>query len=319
MPRLLVSSESKSEREGGSARRERLRPSAGSGDTGATAGVPGVLRSLGVRPSRRLGQNFLLDPRVADRIAALVEDADVGVVEIGPGLGALTERLARSGRPLAAVELDLRLAEEVERMLAAYPRARLVRGDILEQRLEDLLPGDAPVVVVANLPYSITTPAVEWVLAQGPRVRSAFLMVQREVAERMTATPGGKEFGSLSVFLALHAEVKPLFRVSPGAFYPRPEVDSIIVSMTPRPFPGSSEVERAEAERIARAATTGRRKTIANALARGLGLDGEAVRRWLTAAGVDPRRRGETLSVEEWLQMARVGLGSGAAPRRSAE
>ncbi|HLQ67167.1 MAG TPA: 16S rRNA (adenine(1518)-N(6)/adenine(1519)-N(6))-dimethyltransferase RsmA [Candidatus Limnocylindrales bacterium] len=297
MPRLLPFSGS---------RRARLRPTAGSGDSGATAGVPGALRALGVRPSRRLGQNFLLDPRVAERIAALVADPLEPVVEIGPGLGALTERLAASGRLVVAVELDLRLAEEVERRLAARPNVRVVRGDVLEQRLGDLLPGSAPVMVVANLPYSITTPAVEWVLAGGARVRRAYLMVQREVAERMTARPGGKEFGSLAVFLAMHAEVKPLFRVSPGAFYPRPEVESVVVEVTPRPYPGSTEAERGDAEKLARAATGGRRKTVANALARGMGVEPDAARRLLSEAGVDPGRRGETLAVEEWLNLARA-------------
>ena len=298
----------------GKSRRERLRPTAGTGHSGAASGVPGALRDLGVRPSRRLGQNFLQDPRVADRIAALAGDQLTEILEIGPGLGALTERLAALGRRVAVVELDLRLADALERNYgAAGNRAvvRVVRGDILNQRLEDLLPGSGPVTVVANLPYSITTPAIEWVLAQGPRVRQAILMVQREVAERMTAKPGGKEFGSLAVFLSLHADVEPLFRVSPGAFHPRPDVDSTVVRMTPRPFPGTTEPERREAERFARAATTSRRKTIANALARGLAMEPAAARRLLDEAGIDDSRRGETLAVEEWLALAKACLRMG--------
>ena len=321
MPPLEASSGSRgarraapSARERAIERRHRLRPTAGTGDPSATSGVPATLRSLDVRPSRRLGQNFLTDPRVAERIASLADEGGGGgaVLEIGPGLGALTERLARSGRALVAVELDHRLAERVESVLAEVPSARVVRGDILDQRLDTLLPGDASVTVVANLPYSITTPAVEWVLAQGTRVRAACLMVQREVAERMTAVPGGKEFGSLSVFLSLHAEVESLFRVSPGAFYPRPEVDSVVVRVAPRPYPGTTAEERADAESLARAATGGRRKTIGNALARGLGIDGEAARALLRAADVDPTRRGESLSVEEWLAVARAWRKGGA-------
>ena len=322
MPPLEASSGSRrvvrtpaSARERAAERKQRLRPTAGTGDPAATSGVPAVLRTLDVRPSRRLGQNFLTDPRVAERIAALADEVDAGgaVVEIGPGLGALTERLARTGRPVVAVELDHRLAEHVESVLAAHSASRVVRGDILEQELAVLLPGDAAVTVVANLPYSITTPAIEWVLAQGPRVRVAYLMVQREVAQRMTAVPGGKEFGSLSVFLSLHAEIEALFRVSPGAFYPRPEVDSVVVRMRPRPYPGTTAGERADAERLARAATGGRRKTIGNALALGLGIAAEDARELLRSSGVEPTRRGEGLSVEEWLALARARRAGGAA------
>ena len=301
MPRLLPSSGSSRDRE---SRVTSRHP--GLGGTAATSGVPGALRALGVRPSRRLGQNFLMDPRVAERIASLVQEPTETVVEIGPGLGALTERLLARRRTVVAVELDARLAEALELRLAANDSARVVRGDVLDQRLEQLVPGPARVTIVANLPYSITTPAIEWVLAQGPRVGRSYLMVQREVAERMTAKPGGKEFGSLSVFLALHAEVEPLFRVSPGAFHPRPDVDSVVVQVTPRSYPGTTGDERARVERLARAATTGRRKTVANALARGMDADPDVVRGLLIRAGIDPVRRGETLSVDEWLALARA-------------
>ncbi|HEX7077139.1 MAG TPA: 16S rRNA (adenine(1518)-N(6)/adenine(1519)-N(6))-dimethyltransferase RsmA [Candidatus Eisenbacteria bacterium] len=288
------------------------RPAAGSGESAATSGVPGTLRALGVRPSRRMGQSFLIDPRVAGRIAALASDPREAVVEIGPGLGALSEILAATGRPFVAVELDLRLADHVAALLSGRANARVVRGDVLDQRLADLMPGEGAVTVVANLPYSITTPAVAWVLAQGPRVRRAFLMMQREVAQRMTASPGGREFGSLSVFVALHAEAVERFRVSPGAFYPRPDVDSVVVEVTPRPFPGTTEATRRDAERLARLATGGRRKTMANALARGLGLPAAAVRSLLIDAGIDPVRRGETLAPEEWIGLARAWRRRGA-------
>jgi 16S rRNA (adenine1518-N6/adenine1519-N6)-dimethyltransferase len=276
---------------------------------GATSGVASALRAIGVRPSRRLGQNFLVDPRVATRIAALVDDPMEPVVEIGPGLGALTTLFARSGRLLIAVELDLRLADAAECAIASYPMARVVRGDILEQRL-DLLLGRMPgepmaATVVGNLPYSITTPALEWILAQGTRVNRALLMVQREYARRLAARPGGKEYGSISVFVGLHATVEPLFRVSPGAFYPRPEVDSVVLELRPRPYPGTGPDERAKAERLARAGMGTRRKTIANALAHGLGVGGTEVKALLAAAGVRPDRRGETLSIDEWLALAR--------------
>jgi 16S rRNA (adenine1518-N6/adenine1519-N6)-dimethyltransferase len=274
--------------------------------TSATSGVAAALRSIGVRPSRRLGQNFLCDPRVAARIAALVADPAEPVLEIGPGLGALTTLLARTGRPLAAVEVDFRLAEALAGTLAPWPTARVVRGDILEQRIADLFAGDTPVTVVGNLPYSITTPAIEWILAQGPRVGRALLMVQREYAERLAAAPGTKAYGSLTVFVSLHAEVATLFRASPGAFHPRPEVDSVVLEMKPRPWPGTSEEERRRAERLARAGMGTRRKTIANSLARGMDAEIPGVRAFLGAAAIDAERRGETLSAEEWIRLARV-------------
>jgi 16S rRNA (adenine1518-N6/adenine1519-N6)-dimethyltransferase len=281
------------------------------------------LRELGVRPSKRLGQNFLVDPRIAARIAALVEDPREPVVEIGPGLGSLTALLAKSGRPLVAVELDLRLAEAVERRLAPYPAARVVRGDILDQRLDGLLEEipadsdrDAPaptVTIVGNLPYSITTPAMEWILAQGPRVRRALLMVQREYARRLAARPGTKDFGSISIFVGLHAEVSVLFTVSSGAFYPRPNVDSVVMELTPRPYPGTTAAERSAVERLARAGMGTRRKTLPNSLARGLGMNVEEARGLLASAGIRPERRAETLSIDEWVGLARRWP-AGAAP-----
>lgn len=274
----------------------------------STSSVAATLRALDVRPSRRLGQNFLSDPRVAERIAGAALEGSPGaaILEIGPGLGALTGHLAGSGRPLVAVELDLRLAEYMEMRLRPYPNARVVRGDILDQRLDSLFPGGGPVVVVANLPYSITSPAIAWLLEQGPRVERALLMTQREVAQRLAAKPGTKEHGSFTVFLALHAELNVEFRVSPGAFHPRPDVDSVVFTIAPRPFPGTTSEERAAVERIVRAATGGRRKTLANSLGHGLGIGAERARAMLERAGVDPGRRAETVSVEEWVQVARA-------------
>lgn len=289
----------------------RRAPSPGGTARAATSGVAAALRAIGVRPSRRLGQNFLVDPRVAARITGLVEDSRASLLEIGPGLGSLTTLLAATGRPLVAVELDLRLAEAAERALLPHSNARVVRGDILDQRIDALVPGDGPVVVVGNLPYSITTPAVEWILAQGPRVGRALLMVQREYAQRLTAAPGGKEHGSISVFVALHADMKTLFRVSPGAFYPRPEVDSVVLELKLRPYPGTNAAERAAVERLARAGMGTRRKTLANSLSRGLAIGIDDARALLHSASIDAERRGETLTLAEWIDVARRWLISG--------
>ncbi len=274
------------------------------------------MRGLGVRPSKRLGQNFLCDPRVARRIAGLIADPQEPVLEIGPGLGALSMELAATGRPFVAVELDFRLAEHMEEELRPFPRSRVVRGDILEHTVEAVFPEAAQVTVVGNLPYSITTPALEWILEQKERVGRALLMVQREFAERLTARPGSKEYGSISVFIALNADVQNRFRVSPGAFFPRPEVDSTVLEVTPRPYPGTTLEEREAASRMARASMGTRRKTLANALARGLELTSDDARAMLADAGLDPVRRGETLSAAEFVALARAWLrrgGRGAA------
>ena len=277
----------------------------------ATSGVAATLRRLGVRPSKRLGQNFLCDPRVARRIAALVPDPLGPVLEIGPGLGALSMELCATGRPFVAVELDFRLAEHMEGNLRPYPRARVVRGDVLDHRIEALFPGADRVTVIGNLPYSITTPALEWILEQKERVGSALLMVQREFAERLTARPASKEYGSISVFVGLNAEVRNRFRVSPGAFYPRPEIDSTVLEITPRPHPGTTEGEREAASRLARASMGTRRKTLANAIALGLGFGADEARALLEEARLDPVRRGETLSLEEFVTLGRAWIRRG--------
>jgi 16S rRNA (adenine1518-N6/adenine1519-N6)-dimethyltransferase len=279
--------------------------------------VPATLRSLGVRPSKRLGQNFLCDPRVAERIAALIEDPDEPVVEIGPGLGALSLRLASTGRRFVAVELDLRLAEHMERELRPYPDARVVRGDILDQRLDALIPDAGRVTVVGNLPYSITTPILEWIVRQAGHVRRALIMAQREFAERLTARPGTKAYGPVSVFVGLNAELRSRFRVSPGAFHPRPEVDSMLLEMTPRGYPGSDAEQREAASIVARAAMGSRRKTLANALARGLRLEGKETRALLEEAALNGARRGETLSIAEFLTLAKTWIRRGS-PRGDA-
>ena len=244
---------------------------------------------------------------MARRIAELVADPAEPVLEIGPGLGALSLELCSTGRPFVAVELDLRLAEHMEGALRGSASARVVRGDVLEQRVSELFPGASRVTVVGNLPYSITTPALEWIIEQ-ERVGRALLMVQREFADRLTARPGTKEYGSISVFVALHADVRALFRVSPGAFHPRPEVDSVVLEVVPRPLSGTNAEERAAAERMARASMGSRRKTVLNALARGLEISAEESRALLERAGIDPVRRGETLSVEEFVSLARARL-----------
>lgn len=250
---------------------------------------------------QRLGQHFLKDRGIIRRI---LSEAGIGpedrVLEIGPGRGALTRDLAESAGHVLAVELDPALAAA----LPPLPRLQVVQADILEVDLEALLAPHDDWKVVANLPYYITTPILEKLLTQGrSRIRSMWVMVQREVAERMAAR-GTRESGSLSHFVQYHADTKVLFRVPPGAFAPPPEVDSAVVRLLVHRTPPVEAPERLLFT-LVRAAFNGRRKTLRKSLAGLLPDAGAALER----AGIDPMRRPETLTLEEFAALARAAAG----------
>lgn len=268
--------------------------------------VAELLREYGLHPRKRFGQNFLVDENVLTKI---VEAADLSpedvVLEVGPGLGTLTRALAAHAGRVVAVELDRDLLRVLETATVAdLPNVRTVAGDILELPLEELLPADAPAYkVVANLPYYITSPVIlKFLTSRRPWARLVF-MVQREVAERLNAGPGTKAYGSLTVTLHFFAEVTIAARVPRTAFFPPPEVDSAVVVLTPRPEPLPPGPERDAFFAVVRAAFGQRRKTLANALAGG-GFRPPVIQAALSAAGVDGRRRGETLSLSEFVALA---------------
>ncbi|ACZ38274.1 16S rRNA (adenine(1518)-N(6)/adenine(1519)-N(6))-dimethyltransferase RsmA [Sphaerobacter thermophilus] len=261
-----------------------------------------LLEEIGVRPSKALGQNFLHDTRIVQRIA---EVADLGpddlVVEVGPGLGILTRELARRAGTVIAVELDTRLADHLRESLE-LENVRIVEGDILDLNLAELA-GKRPYHVVANLPYSVAAAVIEHVLESDHRPGRMVVMVQREVAERIVARP--PEMSVLAVAVQFYAVPRIAFRVGPGAFVPRPRVDSAVLRLDINPNPPLSGAERAAFFTLVRAGFSQRRKRLANALADALDLPKSVVGERLTAAGIDPDRRAETLSVEEWLAMQR--------------
>ena len=249
-------------------------------------------------PRRRLGQHFLKDRSVVRRILA---EASVGpedrILEIGPGRGALTRDLAEAAGRVLAVEVDPELAER----LAPHPHLEVVRADILEVDLEQLLAPHDDWKVVANLPYYITTPILEKLLTEGKgRIQGMWVMVQKEVADRMSAR-GTRESGSLSHFIQYHAETKTLFKVRPGSFQPPPEVDSAVVRLRVHRTP---PVEASEAVlfRLIRAAFETRRKTLRRSLAKVVPDPVGA----LEEAGIDPTRRPETLTLEDFAALARA-------------
>lgn len=283
-----------------------------------TAGAPGgappwedprvALRRHGLRPKRRFSQNFLVAPPVVDRIAAAVGEPPPGpdpgdpVIELGPGLGTLSAALLRRGWPVVAVEpdRDMRAVLDVDLVRAGWP-VRVVDGDATRILLADLAPG-GPVRVVGNLPYAVTGGILRNLVDQAADLRRAVLMVQREVRDRLVAAPGTEAYGALTVFVSARCAVVPLFPVPAGAFHPRPKVASAVVALEPLATPRAGETPAFR--RVVRAAFGQRRKTLRNALV-GAGLPRDTVDAALGSAGVDPGRRGETLSVEELADLAR--------------
>ena len=248
---------------------------------------------------RALGQHFLRDHATARAIVDLVAPTDRDlVVEIGPGDGALTGLLV--GRAARVIAL------EVDPALAAALRARLSAVEVLDAdaRTWDYAGLSAPpggrVLVVGNLPYSVGKPILMALIGARAAIDEMALMLQREVAERIAAPPGGKSYGSLSIFCQLHCDVRVALRVPPGAFRPPPQVDSAVLHLRVLREPRIPLADPRRFETVVRAAFAQRRKMLANALGAGLGLPLDVVRRAATAAGVDPTRRAETLTLSEF-------------------
>lgn len=243
------------------------------------------------RPKKRLGQHFLTDRHYLDRIVAAIDpQPGEAMVEIGPGPGALTERLCSVVQPLHVVEIDADLASALRARFSAEVVV-VHEGDALDFDLATL---SQPLRVVGNLPYNVSTPILFHVARFVARLRDCVFMLQREVVERMVAEPGTPEYGRLSVMLQSRFDMHLAFRVPPGAFTPPPKVDSAIVRMAPLPPGAPRPADETVFAALVSAAFSQRRKTLRNAL-RALGAD-----RALAACGIDPTRRGETLSVAEF-------------------
>lgn len=277
--------------------------------------VKSILARYGLRPNKRLGQNFLIDRNVLDRIvAASGAGPGVGILEIGPGLGTVTRELAAAGASVVCVEIDTGLAAVLEETLAAAPGVEVVTADFLKLDIPKLLAGRGVDrwVAVGNLPYYITSPIISRLLEARALFSTAVLMVQREFADRLQAEPGASDYGALTVFAAYHCEVESVMRVSRNAFYPVPEVNSELLRLTMRGRPAVDVSDEALFFSIVRAAFGKRRKTLANALSSssGLGWDKQRARRTLHDAGIDGERRGETLSIEEFARLAEAAVRS---------
>ena len=262
-----------------------------------------ILKAFGLRMSKKLGQNFLIDASI---VQGIVDAAEIQpgerVLEIGPGIGTLTQGLAEAGAEVTAVELDKKLPAVLAETLKAYDNVTIVPGDILKVNIPEIM-GEGPFKVAANLPYYITTPILMTLLERHLPITRMVTMVQKEVAERMIAKPGSRTYGALSVAVQYYTEPEIVLDVPPRSFIPAPEVDSVVIACKVRETPAVDVMDEKMFFRVIKAAFGQRRKTLSNAL-KGGGLPKEQVRDAMEAAGIDPTRRGETLSLDEFAKLA---------------
>lgn len=262
-----------------------------------------LLQQYGIRPKKSLGQNFIHDDNITATIAAAGDlQPDDNVLEIGPGVGALTSQLAERAGQVIAVELDDRLLPILERRLADYGNVRLIHGDILAQSTADWF-GDAPFKVVANVPYYITGAILRHLLSGTPRPAIIVLTVQQEVAGRLAAQPD--DMSLLTVSVQCFGEVEVVRGIKAGAFWPRPEVDSAVVRISMRRSPLIEPEEESRYFQLVRAGFSQKRKQLQKNL-RNLGLSRREIGAALAEAGIEANRRAETLSLEEWTALLRA-------------
>jgi 16S rRNA (adenine1518-N6/adenine1519-N6)-dimethyltransferase len=266
-----------------------------------------ILKESQLKPTKRLGQNFLVHESVIDSIIRLLNLVPQDeILEIGPGLGFLTRRLVEAAKRVWAVEIDSGLVNRLRRSsLGSDPTFQLIHSDILKVAPEDFLPPHK-VKLVGNLPYSISTPVLFRLFDWRAHFSSLVLMVQKEVADRMTSGPGTKAYGTLSVWCQVHGRIVEKLPVSPEAFFPKPKVRSTILKLELYPQPLISAKELALLRGLVRSAFGQRRKTLGNVLVSWLQRDRHQIENFLRSQEIDPVRRGETLSFEEFLDLSRA-------------
>ena len=257
-----------------------------------------LLKHYGLRAHKGLGQNFLQDPLALQKIvdAAEIQTED-HVLEIGPGLGSLTRYLARSAKEVVAVELDPNLLPPLRAILTPFPNARVIQGDILKLSPHDLIT-EKDYLVVANIPYYITSAVIRHLLENDPKPRRIVLTIQKEVAQRICAAPG--EMSLLALSVQVYGNPRIAARIPAGAFFPAPKVDSAVLSVDIYRSPLVSPELLDTFFRLIKAGFSQKRKTLRNSLASGLRIPPTEAADLLKSANIDPQRRAETLSIEEW-------------------
>ncbi|EKU46149.1 16S rRNA (adenine(1518)-N(6)/adenine(1519)-N(6))-dimethyltransferase RsmA [Staphylococcus massiliensis] len=270
-----------------------------------------LLKEYGFNFKKSLGQNFLVDVNIINKI---IESSDIdertGVIEVGPGMGSLTEQLAKHAKKVLAFEIDQRLIPVLKDTLSPYDNTVVINEDILkadvEQEIRTHMQDCDKILVVANLPYYITTPILLTLLQQNTNIDGYVVMMQKEVGERLNAKVGTKSYGSLSIVAQYYTETSRVLTVPKSVFLPPPNVDSIVIKLTRRDQPVVEVDDEETFFKLTKGAFSQRRKTIYNNY-QNLVFDGkkykETIKEWLESSDIDPKRRGETLSIKEFAQL----------------
>ena len=270
--------------------------------------IRAVLEKNGFHFSKALGQNFLINPSVCPRMAALSGAADcAGAVEVGPGIGVLTWELSQVAKKVVSIELDKRLLPVLDETLAGCDNVKILNADVMKLDLRRMIEEEFPggeVAVCANLPYYITSPVIMRLLEERLPVTSITVMVQKEAAERLCAHPGERACGAVSAAVWYYAEPEILFQVSRGSFMPAPNVDSAVIRLRIRRTPPVEVADEPFFFRVVRAAFAQRRKTAVNSIANTLGRSKQAVAAAFDAAGVPQNARAEALTIEDFAALA---------------
>ena len=262
-----------------------------------------ICKRFDIKMSKKLGQNFLIKRGIVDEIVHAAE-ITVGepVLEIGPGIGTLTQGLAQSGADVTAIELDRRLLEVLETTLASYDNVRIIHGDVLKLDVPTIM-NHKPFKVVANLPYYITTPIIMSLLESKLPIERLVVMVQKEVALRMIAKPGTKDYGALSVAVQYYTEPDIVLDVPPKSFLPAPAVTSSVIRCVLRDKPPVDVIDEKLFFRVVKAGFAQRRKTFSNTM-KTTGLTRDRIEELLAKANIDGQRRGETFTLQEFADVA---------------
>lgn len=263
-----------------------------------------IVKKYGFRFTKSLGQNFLIDDTV---LKDIVEGSEVSaedfIIEIGPGVGTLTKELLKRAKKVCAVELDEDLIPILKEELKDFDNFELIHKDALKVDFNEIIGEEKSVKVAANLPYYVTTPIIAKLLKENYNFKSLTIMIQKEVGERIAARPSTKEYGALSILVQYYCDVKTIRRVAPSSFIPQPKVESIVIRLDKLSKPKAYVKDERLYFRVVREAFNMRRKTLWNA-AKNLKLDSKILEEAFERAAIDPKRRGETLSLQEFADLS---------------